>query len=68
MANVDKLIREKLKLWDLDDFMKQVRVVQRDVFKESIDFYIAELNKLSDEKLSAAERANFRSYGSIPRI
>lgn len=52
MADVNKLIREKIKLYDLDDFMKSVRVIQRDVFKESIDFYIAELNKLEGKSFT----------------
>lgn len=52
MADVNKLIQEKLKLFDLDDFMKDVRKVQRDVFKESIDFYIAELNKLEGKSFT----------------
>ena len=61
MANLNKLVNDKLKLFDLDDFMKEVRIVQRNVFKESIDFYIAELNKLEGkswtEKSSLAATA-----------
>ncbi|GAH64625.1 unnamed protein product, partial [marine sediment metagenome] len=40
------MIEEKLKLYELNDLFKEVRKVQRNTFKESIDFYIAERNKL----------------------
>lgn len=46
MSDLNKLINEKIKLYDLDDFFKSVRLIQRDVFKEAIDFYIAEKNRL----------------------
>jgi len=46
MPDLNKLINEKIKLYDLDEFFKSVRLIQRDVFKETIDFYIAEKNKL----------------------
>ena len=52
--DVNKLINEKIKLYDLDDLMKSVNRIQRNVFKESIDFYIAEKNKL--EGLPFGER------------
>ena len=49
MSTVHQLIEEKLRLYELDDLFKEVRKVQRNTFKESIDFYIAELNKLEGE-------------------
>jgi len=49
MANPNDLIREKIRLYDLEGLMKSVRGVQSEVFKESIDFYIAELNKLQEK-------------------
>lgn len=46
---LDKLIEEKLRLFELDNLFKEVRKIQRRTFKESIDFYIAEKNKLEGE-------------------
>lgn len=45
MPTVQELIEKKLKLYELDDLFKEVRRVQRNTFKKSIDFYIAEKNK-----------------------
>lgn len=52
MADLNKLINEKIKLYDLDDFFKSVRLIQRDVFKEAIDFYIAKKNKLEGKSFT----------------
>lgn len=52
MPDVNKLINEKIKLYDLDDFFKSVRLIQRDVFKEAIDFYIAEKNRLEGKSFT----------------
>ena len=49
MPTVNQLLSEKLKLYELDGLFKEVRKVQRDSFKEAVDFYIAELNKLEGE-------------------
>ncbi len=49
MPTVNELLNEKLKLYELDGLFKEVRKVQRDTFKESVDFYIAEKNKLEGE-------------------
>ena len=49
MPSVDDLIKQKLKLYDLDDFLKEVQKIQRQVFKESIDFYIEEWGKTQDK-------------------
>jgi hypothetical protein len=46
MPSVNQLLNEKLRLYEMDDLFKEVRKVQRATFKESIDFYIAERNKL----------------------
>lgn len=52
MPDLNKLINEKIKLLDLADFEKSIKTIQRSVFKESIDFYIAEKNKLADKSFS----------------
>lgn len=49
MPTVNQLIEEKLRLYNLDGLFKEVRKVQRSTFKEAMDYYIAELNKLSDK-------------------
>ena len=49
MPTVNELLNEKLKLYELNGLFKEVRKVQRDTFKESVDFYIAEKNKLEGE-------------------
>lgn len=49
MPTVNELLNEKLKLYELDGLFKEVRKVQRDTFKEAVDFYIAERNKLEGE-------------------
>lgn len=56
MPSVDDLIKQKLKLYDLDDFLKEVQKIQRNVFKESIDFYIEEWAKT--QNLSVAEKSS----------
>lgn len=53
MPTVNQLLSEKLKLYELDDLFKEVRKVQRDAFKEAMDFYIAEKNKLEGEAFIA---------------
>jgi len=49
MPTVNQLLSEKLKLYELDGLFKEVRKVQRNAFKEAVDFYIAEKNKLEGE-------------------
>lgn len=49
MPTVNELLNEKLKLYELSGLFKEVRKVQRDAFKEAVDFYIAEKNKLEGE-------------------
>ena len=49
MPTVNQLLEEKLRLYELDDLFKEVRKVQRDTFKEAVDFYIAEKNKTLDK-------------------
>jgi len=49
MPTAEKLIEEKLKLYELNGLFKEVRKIQTYVFKNAVDFYIAEKNKLSDK-------------------
>ena len=58
MPSVDELIKQKLKLYDLDDFLKEVQKIQRQVFKESIDFYIEEWGKIQDKGF--VEKSSYR--------
>jgi len=49
MPTVNQLIEEKLRLYELDSLFKEVRKVQRNSFKEAVDFYIAEKNRTADK-------------------
>jgi hypothetical protein len=49
MPTVNQLLSEKLKLYELDSLFKEVRKVQRFTFKQAVDFYIAEKNRLEGE-------------------
>ena len=46
---MNQLLSEKLKLYELDGLFKEVRKVQRYTFKQAVDLYIAEKNKLEGE-------------------
>ncbi len=46
MKTVNQLLSEKLKLYELDGLFKEVRKVQRYTFKQAVDFYIAEKNRV----------------------
>ena len=49
MKTVNQLLNEKLKLYELDGLFKEVRKVQRYTFKQAVDFYIAEKNRVEGE-------------------
>ena len=53
MKTVNQLLSEKLKLYELDDLFKEVRKVQRYTFKQAVDLYIAEKNRLEGEAFMA---------------